>query len=244
MSEDISEMNIYQKINAIRELVPYVQKTATVQGYKAVTHDEVTKTIRDHLIKFGVIIVPSLMESKMVSTGTQTGNGVPWSRYEAKYKIDFVNVDVPDEKISICVEGHGMDLGDKAPGKALSLATKNAILKLFAIETGVNEEEREPQKAAEDTKDLAFAKQLLINMWRHRRTIDAVRDAIARDDIESGAEAWYELTNEEQMSLWVAPTKAEKMGIEPPFTIEDKKIIKSEEWHDTYYSKQMESIDE
>ena len=37
--ESMSELNIYQRINKVMQEVKYAQKDASVQGYKAVTHD-------------------------------------------------------------------------------------------------------------------------------------------------------------------------------------------------------------
>jgi hypothetical protein len=39
-----------------------------------------------------------------------------------------------------------MDAGDKAPGKAITYATKISMLKVFGIETGDNEESRADQR--------------------------------------------------------------------------------------------------
>lgn len=145
--------NIYQRINAVRQKIDYIQKDASVQGYKAVTHDAVTAAIRPHLIEEGILICPRLISSVMKDTGTTTGSGTPFMRYEAWYEIDFINVDEPDQKITIPIEAHALDHGDKAPGKTISYATKFAMLKLFNIETGENEESRYDQKPKPYTDD-------------------------------------------------------------------------------------------
>lgn len=157
-------MNIYQRLNEVRKRVEYVQKDKDVGGkYMAVTHDAVTALIREHLIEHGVMIVPSLVSSRVVETKMTTGKGVPYIRYEATYKLDFVNCDEGDSA-SVLIESHAIDEGDKAPGKALSYATKYAILKLFSIETGEDEEARPQVKVArEPAKDEAdvVARQIL-----------------------------------------------------------------------------------
>jgi hypothetical protein len=63
-------------------------------------------------------------------------------RYEATYDFHFVSIDNPEDRISIRIQAHAMDNADKAPGKALSYAKKYAVLKLFEIETGEDEESR------------------------------------------------------------------------------------------------------
>jgi len=62
--------------------------------------------------------------------------------YEATFQIEFVNMDEPTDRIVTQQTAHALDNGDKAPGKAMSYATKYAILKLFNIETGEDEESR------------------------------------------------------------------------------------------------------
>ena len=134
-------LNIYQRLNAVRDAVKYLQKDKAVQGYKAITHDAVTAACREHLIKHGVMIVPDQVSSIVTDVG-QTQGGATIIRYEARYNIRFVNIDNPDDCVSMQIEAHANDHGDKAPGKALSYAVKYAMLKLLSIETGENEESR------------------------------------------------------------------------------------------------------
>lgn len=136
-------MNIYQRLNEVRKQVRYIKKDKEVGGkYWAVTHDNVTAEVREHLIVHGIMIVPQLMKSQVVLTGMTTKSGIPIIRYEAMFNIEFVNCDEPSEKVCVGMESHALDEGDKAPGKAISYATKYAMLKLFSIETGDDEESR------------------------------------------------------------------------------------------------------
>jgi len=139
-------MNIYQRLNKIREAVSYIQKDAKVTGYKAITHDMVTSEVRPHLIKYGVIIVPREVKGELRDTGKATSGGTPFTAYIAVYEIDFVNMDDPPDKVTVCVSAIGEDQNDKGPGKAVSYATKTAILKLLSIETGESDESRQELK--------------------------------------------------------------------------------------------------
>ena len=135
-------LNLYQRINEIRKKVDYIQKDKSVStgggSYKAVTHDQVTAILREHLITFGIVCVPTLTASK---ANDRVGDAKQF-RYDATYSFEFVNCDKPEEKLAIVIEAHAMDNADKAPGKALSYAKKYAVLKLFEIETGEDEESR------------------------------------------------------------------------------------------------------
>lgn len=147
-------LNLFQKINEIRKAVDYIQKDKSVTAgaggnYKAVTHDAVTGILRKHMIDHGVICVPSLVDSH----SDPREEGAKQSRYRAKYKFDFINADKPDESISIVIEAHAMDNQDKAPGKAISYAKKYAVLKLFEIETGEDEESRYQTDGVEEINE-------------------------------------------------------------------------------------------
>jgi hypothetical protein len=63
-------------------------------------------------------------------------------RYQATYDFTFANIEDAADQIVIRIEAHAMDNSDKAPGKALSYAAKYALLKVFNIETGEDEESR------------------------------------------------------------------------------------------------------
>ena len=62
--------------------------------------------------------------------------------YSGDYAVHFVNIDQPEDRVTICINAHAADNGDKAPGKCASYATKSAMLKMFSLETGENEESR------------------------------------------------------------------------------------------------------
>jgi len=225
----IKSLNIYQRINEIRKEVEYLKKEKAVQGYKVVTHDQVTGALREFFIKYGVIVVPNEMGSTMIETGTQTGSGTPWLRYEAKYTIEFVNMDEPEQTISINVSAHAMDTGDKAPGKALSYATKTAMLKLFSIETGEDDEERVEQKRTEEAltpaKLYKKASSHMSAVMDNIDTVMAIKGYLAGDDLDAAAEAWSEITDFKVISaLSMAPTKG---GC---FTVAEGKKMKGEEF--------------
>lgn len=144
----MSELNLFQRINEVRKAIDYIQKdkqvsTGSSGSYKAVTHDAVTAMVRDHMVKFGIVCYPMLVESVMNPPEVDKDmNVAKQKRYEATYDFIFVNADKPEDRLAIRIQAHAMDNADKAPGKALSYAKKYAILKLFEIETGEDEESR------------------------------------------------------------------------------------------------------
>jgi hypothetical protein len=167
-------MNLYQRINEVRKAISYVKKDKSVStgagSYKAVTHDQVTGMVRQHMVEFGIVSYPILVESASLPKEVNTQMEIAKQfRYEATYDFVFVNIDEPSEAITIRIQAHAMDNADKAPGKALSYAKKYAILKLFEIETGEDEESR----YQDDVLDFEF----YIKLMNEAKTIDELQVA-------------------------------------------------------------------
>lgn len=125
--------NIYQRISAVMAEVSYVQKEdkKVNNQYTFVSHDAVTAKLRPFLIKHGIVVVPT------VTRYEQDGN-----RTEATVQVSFVNIDNPEDRVTVDYVGYGIDPQDKGPGKAFSYASKYAFLKVFCLETG-DDPERE-----------------------------------------------------------------------------------------------------
>ena len=143
----MSELNIYQRINKVMQKVKYVQKDGQISGgganYKAVTHDQVISVARAELVEQGVMIYPNQTKGEFITKRDLTVTPpVKMGLYSGTYEINFVGIDKGD-KITVTVEAHANDNGDKAPGKALTYATKSAILKVLCLETGESDESRE-----------------------------------------------------------------------------------------------------
>ncbi len=131
----MSDLNIYQRINAVMKDCEYLQKKGAAQG-KGIKYDEVIAMLREHLITHGVVMVVNQMSMEMVSeVGKQ-------KIYQGHYTMDLVNMDKPDEFVKHSAFAHGMDGGDKGPGKASTYAMKIMLVKGFGIETGEDEESR------------------------------------------------------------------------------------------------------
>lgn len=138
--------NIYQRINSVMKTVKYVQKDKQVSGggvnYKAVTHDQVVSVCRSALVEAGVVIYPEQVGHSM-PVMRDLANNIKMHLYSADYSIHFVNIDSPEDRLTVSINAQANDNGDKAPGKAVTYATKTAILKVLCLETGENDESRE-----------------------------------------------------------------------------------------------------
>lgn len=137
--------NIFQRINDVMGKIDYIQKDKSVTGvgvsYKAVTHDNVVAQVRQHVMKAGIVIYPEQLKSEVLVKRDVAAN-IKMMLYSGDYAVHFVNTDNPEDRLTTTINAHANDNGDKAPGKAASYAVKTAILKVFLIETGENDESR------------------------------------------------------------------------------------------------------
>ena len=121
----------------------YVQKEDKLVNdqYSFVSHDAVSAAIHPLLVKHGIVAVPRVI------SWAQDGN-----RTSVDLEVDFVNIDTPEDGITVPVFGYGIDKQDKGPGKAISYATKYAMLKLFVLETGDDPERDQIDHVADKIK--------------------------------------------------------------------------------------------
>ncbi len=148
----MSELNIYQRINKVMCDAKYIQKDSLVSGvgggYKAVSHDQVVSIIRDSLVKNGIVVIPRQLKGEFLQMRdvNATPQPIKMGLYSGTYEFTFVNINEPKDIFTSVIQAHANDNGDKAPGKALSYATKSVFLKVFCLETGENDESREDQR--------------------------------------------------------------------------------------------------
>ena len=205
-------MNIYQRINEVRKAVESVRKEKKVEGYMAVTHDQITALTRDHLVAQGIVIVPAaIIRSQTKDTGTFTSRGTPFVRFEAVYRFDIVNAEDAQDKFSAEIEAHALDHGDKAPGKALSYAKKALMLKLLEIESYEGEEEREEQFKPKTEKVKTIAKDAFDHLSKDQQKrvtdhstvlIDFFNDGEDQKAFEYYTETVAKIEQDEHLGLW------------------------------------------
>jgi hypothetical protein len=139
IKEGQERKNIYQRIIEVMKRVDYIQKVdkaAKGLPYKYVSHDQVTGALHMPMAEAGIVAITDIVEM------TQEGN-----RTTVKISLSLVNADDPKDFITVSSYGYGIDQQDKGPGKAISYASKMALLKIFMLETG-----EDPEKDNEDFK--------------------------------------------------------------------------------------------
>ena len=135
-------MNIYEAINAIMtDLGPIGKdKKNQQQGFMYRGIDDVMNALQPIMTKHGVFAVPEVIEHTREDRKSNKGNSLIYSIIKMKYI--FYSTD--GTCVSATVIGEGMDSGDKASNKAMSIAFKYACFQVFCIPT----EETHPEPDA------------------------------------------------------------------------------------------------
>lgn len=138
-----NKMNLFEKMSAITNELGIVAKNLNVdlgkgKAYKAVQEKDVLDAIKPLEEKYRVYSYPKerkIIDNSILEKETNYGTVKSlYMRIETTY--EFVNVDNPDEKITMISYGDGIDTGDKAPGKAMTYSDKYSLLKAYKVATG------------------------------------------------------------------------------------------------------------
>ena len=145
--------NLHQKINDIQKEVRSVFRGSRVavteyRSYTAVSHDDIAALLHLPMADAGVSVEVS-MESceidKVATTKEYQGKKEEKISYMAKVwmLVSFVNSDDPKlDRFTVRSFAYALDSGDKAVGKACSMAVKYVYLKNFNLESTDDEEAR------------------------------------------------------------------------------------------------------
>lgn len=107
------------------------------QGFKFRGIDDVYNSLHETLAKHEVFSVPEVVEDRTEERQTKSGNNLIYRILTMQYT--FFAKD--GSSIQARVIGEGMDSGDKAANKAMSIAHKYCLLQVFCIPT---EETKDP----------------------------------------------------------------------------------------------------
>jgi len=146
-------MNIYQSIVGIMQDIPAIgkDKVNAQQHFKFRGIDDVMNVMQPILAKHKVFVVPQVLEQVREERTTSKGGNLIYSML----KIKFIFYAEDGTFVEAITEGEGMDSGDKASNKAMSIAFKYALFQVFCIPTGEmvdpDQETPEPSKPIKKT---------------------------------------------------------------------------------------------
>lgn len=115
------------------------------QGYKFRGVDDVYLALQGLMAKYGVLCLPTVLEDRTEDRTTAKGSALIYRILKIRY--DFYAAD--GSNVSCVVIGEGMDSGDKASNKAMSVAHKYCLLQAFMIPT---EDPKDPENESQDLK--------------------------------------------------------------------------------------------
>lgn len=128
-------------------------------GYKFRGIDQVMNYMKPLLAKHGVFVVPEVLETTREERVNTKGGNVIYSVIKVKHTYYAKD----GSSISSIVVGEGMDTGDKASNKALSIAMKYSMFQVFCIPTEeIHDQDAEiPEPSKPVTKDTPISPVML-----------------------------------------------------------------------------------
>lgn len=124
---------IYEAISNVMAEIGAIGKDSTnsTQGFKYRGIDAVMNALNPALVKHKVFVAPEVLEQTREERQSAKGNLLIYSI--CKIKFSFYTTD--GSHVEVVTIGEGMDSGDKATNKAMSIAFKYACFQLFCIPT-------------------------------------------------------------------------------------------------------------
>ena len=148
------------------------------QGFKFRGIDDVYNAVQPIFAKHGLFTVPEILEQTREERRSRSGGVLMYSICKIRYSFyadDGSHVDA-------VVIGEGMDSGDKATNKAMSIAMKYALFQVFAIPTedtadpDAESPEVAPRGASAPARASAPASGKMINMTAIKKELADIND--------------------------------------------------------------------
>lgn len=129
----MSEAKIYGAINAVMGELGAIgkDKRNAQQGFNYRGVDDVMNALNPLMVKHRLFCVPEVLEQTREQRTTAKGGALVYSILTMRYTL----IAEDGSSIAAVVIGEGMDSGDKASNKAMSVAYKYAMFQIFSIPT-------------------------------------------------------------------------------------------------------------
>lgn len=131
---------IYQAIIGVMSDIGAIGKGKynSQQGFKYRGVDDVMNALQPSMVKHGLFVTPEIIDQKREERQTKNKGNLIYSVCTVRYTF-YAN---DGSSVQCVVIGEGMDSGDKATNKAMSVAFKYACFQVFCIPT---EEMKDPE---------------------------------------------------------------------------------------------------
>lgn len=210
---NIKELNIYEKMSAITNELGVVAKNLNVdmgkgKSYKAVQEKDVLDAVKPMEEKYRVYSYPK--ERKIIENGIlekETTYGVSKSLYlRIETTYEFVNIDKPEETITMTSYADGIDTGDKATGKAMTYSDKYSLLKAYKIATGDDpDKDASPEKGYIKEEEQVDRTKLVVKISK----LMTAKAVLPNEIVEHFEKSSQDMTNEEleEVVKWLEEKK-------------------------------------
>lgn len=185
---------IYQAIIGVMADIGAIgkEKRNTQQGFKYRGVDDVMNALQPVMVQHGLFVVPEIIDQKREERQTKNKGNLIYSVCTVRYT--FYAKD--GSSVQCVVIGEGMDSGDKATNKAMSIAFKYACFQVFCIPT----EEMKEIPTKMDDPDVESAPQsepvernnkLTAVQMKAKRVKQLLYD-ISGKDADTSSKLWHE----------------------------------------------------
>lgn len=192
---------IFEALNGIMADIGAIGKNSknVKQGFMYRGVDAVMNALQPALIKHKVFVVPKVLEHSREERVANTGGNLIYSIL----KVEFTFIAEDGSSVSATVIGEGMDSGDKASNKAMSVAFKYACFQVLCIPTEEMKDpdadtppESLPKPTAEQLKELQDLGVDIENVATYyKTTVDALSAQQVQDAINKKRKHLAKLAN-------------------------------------------------
>ncbi len=140
---------IHQRMAAILAELPAIGKDSVnpEQHFQYRSHDDVLNAVNPLLAKYGVYVVPEVLERIAATRETTRGKIM----YEVNLLVRYSFIAEDGSWIAASAWGEGTDMGDKSTNKAMTMAFKNVLAQAFAVSTQEGQSYDADGSTAEET---------------------------------------------------------------------------------------------
>lgn len=137
MADKSETRNIYQRLADVQAKIGYVEKDGEnkFQHYKYTSEAMLIASLKPLLANTGLALIFTSKPPYTVTERERTGKE-PVILTAVDCELKLVNIDKPEETITVTGSGFGIDSGDKGIYKAITGANKYMLFKLFQVSTG------------------------------------------------------------------------------------------------------------
>ena len=122
---------IKKKILAVMAEIGFIEKNQQGYDFKFRGIDDFYKALYPLFVKHGIFITSEILKHQREERVTSKGRTLLYSIIDVKFTFHCED----DSTVSCVITGEGMDSGDKATNKAMSIALKYALMQMFLVPT-------------------------------------------------------------------------------------------------------------